>query len=193
MFNPFWDSILGGVYFTKTFSEVWETADAFITDFNASPVFKQDAETPIDQNTAKTLYYLLYARYGNHPIASMDEYRFKQSLFTIIYAYAPTWAKRYEIQKNLRALSTEELTQGSRAIYNTANNPQQQPSTATLEELPYINSQNTTNYKRDKLSAYNELEMLLATDVTESFLSKFQHLFIQGAIPFGPIYYETEI
>ena len=46
-------------------------------------------------------------------------------------------------------LSEEDIRLGSKAIYNQALNPQTEPSTKSLEELTYINQQNTTT-QRDK-------------------------------------------
>ena len=82
---------------------------------------------------------------------------------------------------------------GTKAIYNTANNPGTEPSTGSLEELPYINSQNTTGYKKSKMDAYANLLALLDTDVTEDFIKKFGKLFITILEPREPLWYGTEI
>lgn len=46
---------------------------------------------------------------------------------------------------------------GSKSIYNHAFNPSNEPSTASLDELDYINEQNTSNVKRSKIDAYGML------------------------------------
>jgi hypothetical protein len=85
------------------------------------------------------------------------------------------------------------LLAGSKAIYNTALNPSVSPSTSSLEELTYINSQNTTNYKRSKLEAYAQLLDLLEVDVTEEFLNKFKKCFKVFVAPEEPTLFVTEI
>ena len=72
---------------------------------------------------------------------------------------------------------------GGKAIYNQALNPSAEPGTGTLEELGYINAQNTTNYKKSKLEAYSILTDLLKTDVTENFLTKFKICFKTFVMP----------
>ena len=74
-------------------------------------------------------------------------------------------------------LDSDTLLQGAKAIYNRALNPETNPTTASLEELTYINEQNTTNYKKSKMDALTQLWNLIATDVTESFLERFAPLF----------------
>jgi hypothetical protein len=78
-------------------------------------------------------------------------------MFSVIFQYGPTWQKRLDIQAKIRGLTDSDILIGSKAIYNTALNPSTAPSTGSLEELTYINSQNTTNYKKSKLEAYAQL------------------------------------
>ena len=60
-------------YDTVLFSQVWDDADEFVTDY------LQAAITPtIPQDQARLLYYLLYAKYGNAPIAFRDLNQFKE-------------------------------------------------------------------------------------------------------------------
>lgn len=173
---------------TKLFSEIWEDKDAFLEDYGDVGI-----PTTISTSNATTLYYLLYARYGNNPIANMDEEQFKYKVMSIIFQYGPTWEKRLAIQQSLRGLSDADLLQGSKAIYNHAYNPSQAPSTSTLTELEYINDQNTTNYKKSKMEAYAQLWDLLAIDVTGEFLSKFQKCFKQFVQPERTFIYVTEV
>lgn len=173
---------------TKLFTEVWESVDDFIADYknNGVPNLISDAN-------ATTLYYLLYAKYGNSPIANFDENQFKYKIFTIIFQYGPTWEKRLDIQTKLRAITDEDLLKGSKAIYNHAFNPSQAPGTGTLEELDYINDQNTTNYKKSKMDAYGQLWELLKFDVTGEFLNKFQKCFKQFVKPERTFIYVTDL
>ena len=55
-------------YDTKLMTEVWSSASDFLTDYQTVGI-----PTTISNQNAATLYYLLYARYGNTPIANYDE------------------------------------------------------------------------------------------------------------------------
>lgn len=184
-----WNKSLYGKYYRQvTFTDVWGDADSFINDYNSNGI-----ETTISRQTATTLYYLLYSRYGNSVIASSDTNRFKYDVFATIFSYGPTWEKRLELQEKLRDISDNDLFTGATQIYNHAYNPGTSPSTSTLDELPAINEQNTSKHRKDKLSAYAMLISLLETDVTESFLNKFRKLFLTIVQPELPLWYSTEV
>jgi hypothetical protein len=177
-----------GSYRTRTFSEIYPDIESFVNDYNSNKIPAKF----INNSTITTLFYLLYARYGNSHIAMSDENQFKYSVMSTIFMYGPTWEKRLEIQDVLRKLSEEEITKGGKAIYNHAYNPGTAPSTSALEELTAINDQNTTNFKKSKLEGYSTLLALLETDVTESFIGRFKKLFITVLAPDYPLLYETE-
>lgn len=177
-----------GNYRTKKFTDFYPMAQDFINDYHLNGI-----PATITDDSANTLFYLLYARYGNSHIINSDENQFKYKLFSIVFQYGPTWEKRLDIQNKLRNLTEDELMRGTKAIYNTANNPGTEPSTGSLEELQYINSQNTTGYKKSKMDAYANLLALLDTDVTEDFIKKFGKLFITILKPREPLWYATEI
>ena len=183
--------MIDGNYRTRKFKQIFSDSDTFAEEFSESGINFGDYGTAFDTNQLTLIYGLLYARYGNSNIASDDENQFKYRVFTTIFMYAPTWFKRLEVQKDLREMSLEELQLGSKAIYNTALNPSGQPTTDTVEELKYLNQQNTTKYKRSKLEAYGNLMALLETDVTEEFISKFKKLFITIVQPDYPLWYVT--
>ena len=107
--------------------------------------------------------------------------------------YGPAWQKRLEIQGKLLALTDDELVKGTTAIHNSALNPSTSPSTQSLEELQYINAQNTTKFKKSKLEGYSSLYAIIETDVTEKFIDKFKKLFITVVAPEKPLWYETYI
>lgn len=178
-------SVLPG-YSTKTFVEIFESVNDFLYYYNNIGIPKK-----ISFDSATTLYYLLYAKYGNSPIANYDENQFIYKLFGIVFQYGPTWEKRLDIQDKLRALTEEEIISGAKTIYNHAYNPATEPSTSTLTELEYINEQNTQNFVKNKLSAYSELMSLLETDVTGEFINKFNICFKKFARP-GTYLYVTE-
>ena len=186
--NTYLNPSLYGEYRTNSFVYIYPNAEAFAADY-ADVGIPQKLANP---TTINTIYYLLYARYGNSHIASSDQNQFKYKLFSIIFMYGPTWEKRLDIQDKLRAIPELDLLSASKIIYNHAYNPGTEPTTATLEELEAINEQNTTNYKRSKLDAYGTLIDLLETDVTSSFLDKFKRLFIVVVEPQKSLYYEND-
>ena len=91
-------------YDTKLMTEVWSDASGFLTDYQNVGI-----PTTISNQNATTLYYLLYARYGNTPIANYDENQWKYKMFSIIFQYGPTWEKRLNIQDTLRGLQISDL------------------------------------------------------------------------------------
>ena len=187
LYEKYNGSSLYGNFRTRTFADIFTDVDVFKEDYNNNGI-----PVSISDVNLTTLYYLLYARYGNSNIASSDETQFKYKLFSTIFMYGPAWQKRLEIQKNLMNLTVDEMTKGSTAIYNSALNPAQTPSTQTTEELNYINQQNTTKYRKSKLEGYAALYSLIETDVTEEFIGKFKKLFITVVEPDYPLWYKTE-
>ena len=190
------ESYFGG-YRTRTFTQIFSTDgetgsyQAFANMLAATPFAKKIQEAKID---TELLFYLLYSRYGNSHISYSDEDQFVYALFSIIMTYGPAWAKRLSIQEELQKLSLEEgsdIYLGSGAIYNHALNPGTAPSTQTLTELPQINEQNTTKYRKSKLEGLANLAALLETDVSEEFLGKFRRLFIRVVAPDRPLIYEN--
>ena len=179
-------SSLYGNFRTRTFTDIYGSLEEFKDDYTNSGI-----PTTLSDSNITILYYLLYARYGNSNIASSDENQFKYKLMSIIFMYGPAWQKKLDIQKKLMEMSDDEMLKGSTAIYNTALNPGQAPSTETVEELNYINSQNTTKYKKGKLEGYAALYSLIETDVTEAFIGKFKKLFITIVEPDCPLWYTT--
>ena len=181
-------SSLYGNYRTRTFVDIFPK----VTDFTHGYTYSEFPLAFLDIKKLNLIYYLLYARYGNSSIASSDENQFKYKLYSTVFMYGPTWEKRLEIQEKLRNLTDDEILKGSTAIYNSAINPSAAPTTQTLDELNYINSQNTTKHKKSKLEGYAILENLLKTDVTEEFISKFKKLFITIVEPELPLWYIGE-
>lgn len=177
-------SKLYGSYRQRTFAEIFPSVDIFIDEFVASPF-----SSAINDSSRRILYYMLYANYGNSPISNSDENQFKYRVWSTIFMYGPTWEKRLEVQDKLRKLSDDELLKGGKAIYNHAFNPGTEPTTGSLEELDYINDQNTTNYKKSKLEGYGALITLLETDVSKEFIDKFKPMFLKFVQPEYPLWY----
>ena len=180
-------------YSTNLFSDIYEDVETFVEDFkNIGIPYKINNVQTVSDTNIQTLYYLLYARYGNNPIANNDITQWKYKIFSVVFQYGPSWQKRLDIQAQLRGLTEADILAGNRAIYNHAYNPSTLPSTSTTSELDYINEQNTTNYKKSKMEAYAQLWELIDTDVTEAFLDKFKKCFKQFVAPERPLLYVTE-
>lgn len=177
-----------GNYRTRQFKQIFPTTEDFVEGYSSSDIA---GNVSILQDNLALIYALLYARYGNSTIAADDENQFKYQVYSTIFMYAPTWLKRLEVQEELRNMTIEELQLGGKAIYNSALNPSGTPSTQSMEELSYINQQNTTNYRKSKLEAYSLLTSLLETDVTEQFIGRFKKLFITIVQPDYPLWYIT--
>lgn len=186
-YNPWLDALYGN-FRTRTFSEIFPDVETFIEEYQDSGI-----EALLDTKTVTTLYYLLYARYGNGHIASSDENTFKYRVWSNIFMYGPTWEKRLEIQAKLRELSEEELLTGSKAIFNHAFNPSTAPKTSDTQELDFINEQNTNHYKNGIVDGYTKLWDILKTDVTRYFIDTFQPLFLTIIEPENPLWYITQL
>ena len=189
MYNPY--SQLGGNFVNLTFSDVFDTAEGFKAEYEASTL--ATGLSRIKSESVDILYYLLYARYGNSVIASFDENQFKYKVFSIIFQYGPTWERKLEAQKVIRELTEDDITRGTKRVNNRSYNPSTAPSTDTLEELPTINEQYTDGWKKSKLEGYASLLALLETDVTEEFISRFKKLFITIVEPNLPLWFESEV
>ena len=180
-------------YITKTFSQIWDSYDKFKEDYDAYAVLMTNNVAPFtDVNNARATYYLLYARYGNNPIANNDETQFKLKIMSKIATYGSTWEKKKAIQKTLRDLSEADLIQGAKQIYNHAFNPSTAPSTNDLEELTFINDQNVSNNKKAKMEAYSILWINLHVDATDEYLNKFKDCFSRFVGDQKPILFVEE-
>lgn len=182
-----WNDTPYGTFRTRTLMDIWPEFNLFNSDIKASKI-----PQGISDESLTILYYLLYAKYGNSHIASTDEHQFKYKIYSTIFMYGPSWEKKLQIQKTLREISEDDLMRGGKAVYNQAVHDGTEPSASSLDELPYISSQNTTNYKKSKLEAYAMLYPLIATDVTDEFISRFAKFFLQMVAPEAPLFYVTD-
>lgn len=156
MSNP----LMKPMYDTNLFCEIWDSSDSFLADYNNTGTeFTNQVPSVISQQNALMTYLLLFSRYGNNPIANYDVNQFKNKIFTIIWQYGPAWEKRLSMQEDIRNLTLQEITQGTKTdwssegtqsqnnsgtdttINNHAYNPSTAPSTQTTNELDYIDQQ----------------------------------------------------
>ena len=188
-------------YSTVLFTDVWDDVTEFVADYKNNGIPYQysylnngstvTVQTVSDTNI-QTLFYLLYAKYGNNPIANRDITQFKYKVFSLIYQYGPDWQKKLEVQYKLRGLTEDDLLKGSFAMYNAAVNPSTEPTVAATTELNYINQQNTTRLTRGLLEGYNMLLGLLENDVTEEFVKRFNICFKKFVSSERPLIYVSE-
>lgn len=182
------DSLYGN-YRNPKFTDIWDDVTKFVDDFNDSALAIEFQ----NETSLSTIFYLLYAKYGNSVIASSDVNQFKYKVYATIFQYGPTWEKRLDIQKELRNKSFDELQMGSKQVYNHAYNPSVAPTTDTLDELITINEQNVTKSKKGILETFSFLYSMLETDVTGEFIDKFKKLFLVVVAPEEPLWYTTDI
>lgn len=186
---------LFGNYYTKKFTEIYDNVDKFIADYkNQNAEFPNGIPAIISDTNATTLFYMLYAKYGNSSITNMDENQFKYKLFTIIYEYGPTWEKRLSIQARLRELTEDDILIGAKQLSQHAYNPSDEVNpNLNNGEINTTNEQTRIKYTRSILDGYANLITLLETDVTERFLAEFKKLFISVVMPSKPLWYATNI
>lgn len=173
----------------KTFFDIYPTQDEFTNDLNGSyNVFKPDDMT--DKYINKT-YWLIAARFGDQAINGYtDEGRWKLRLFETIDTYGPTWEKKLELQKQIRALTLSQLKETGKLINNTALNPNNEPTT---EELDYVSSQNTSKSTISDVDALNMQYVSLNDGLDRDYMDHFSKLFSKFLLPDVPLYlYDNE-
>lgn len=176
---------------TKLFSDIWPNSTSFKADYT-------DYETAIsninkvDDKYVVLTWQLIASKFANTPIRFASEEQFKLAVFSIMASEAPSWARRIELQKAVRDLTEADLVAGETQINNRAENPDQNPTTDTMDELTYINIQTATKQKRSKLSAYALLDSLLQDDLCETYVHRFNNLFKRVLVPAQYIYVSEE-
>ena len=178
-----------GHFYTLTFSDNFPSAADFIREYRESELGDVNTENTLSNQSLTSLYYLLYARYGNSHTIFTDSTQFKYNVFSIIFMYGPTWERRLALQNKIRNLTDEEMMDGSTATHTHADNP----GTKGPVIDDYIDSQNTTKYKKSKIEGLALASELLNTDVTRDFINRFSKLFIRIIAPYAPLYYETDV
>lgn len=158
---------------TKTFSEVFDNANGFLAEWKDSGLYN---EALISDSSIKTLFYLLYAKFGNSAIANWDEEQFKYKVWANIFQYGPAWEKRLDIQMKLRNLTETELQTGAKAI-NDHSYAMGDDNITAGENPTKIDQKTGTYYTKSKLEAYTILWEAIKLDVTSEFLNKFKPLF----------------
>lgn len=175
-----------GNYRNRKFEKIFPEQSDFVDDWNHS-IFV--ADNPLDEKLVRLTYQNLYGYYVGSTIATSNEYHFKQKLFSIMVTYGPEWMRKKELQERARTLTDEEIFQGYKTVYNHAINPADAPGTQTLDEIQYIDQQNTANFKKEPIRGINELHALLREDYTKEYMRHFKKLFLTVVAPEAPLYY----
>lgn len=183
-YNPIY-----GNYRTRLFGDIIPDLDNFNALLDELIVLVPS----LTEDQRQLVYYLLMATYGNSHIANSNEEQFKLQLVSRIGSCAPAFFKYKQMQDALLNMNTEEMIDGGTSISNHASNPNTSPSDQTLNELPYIDSQNISKVKKNKLQAYAEVISLIDADLYRKFVQKFESLFIRITMPQSPLYYENDI
>lgn len=174
-------------YSTELFSDVFPTSDDLVNGYTSSELYNNEEQVDI-----KRAYALLLARYGNTPIANKSVEQFKIKLYSVLFQHLANYVEKLNMQKLVRKLTVDDFLQGSKAVYNHAFNPGDAPSTSGTEELPYINEQNATNYKRSISEAIGIKTELISENITEQFLKFFKYLFKSVVVPDVNVLYEDD-
>ena len=175
------------LYNHKLFNDIWEDGSEFLTDYKAYETNISDLNK-VDDKYATLTWQLIASKYGNTPIRSNSESQFKMSVFSIMFSEAPTFVKKLENQEKIRDLTDAQLEAGETSISNSAANPDEEPTTSTMDELKYINHQNTVKQKRSKIQAIAMQTAMLEEDLSESYVRKFASLFARVYVPADYIY-----
>ena len=175
----------------KRFLDVFPDVETFKKEYSYYQILF-NSPIKVEENQMGFIYYILYSKYGSEYIAMSNTTRFESKLFATLELAAPMLLKELDVQKKLLALSDDEIRAGSKAVYNHAFNPSGTPSTNTLEELPYINDQNTTHYMKSPMEGYSILLSLLDDNLLDKFLRKFKKLFLRVLAPTRARLYDVE-
>ena len=179
------------MYDTKLFNEVWSNSTDFKADY-ANYESEIDNLNKIEDKYVVLTWQLLASKFASTPIRSDSVDQFKLSVFSIMASEAPTWSRRLELQKSIRDLTEADLLAGETTIANRAENPDEAPTTSTMDELTYINVQTTSKQKRSKIQAYALLDNLLQDDLCETYVHRFNSLFKRVLVPATYIYITEE-
>ena len=76
---------------TKTFLEIFESYNDFYYHYlNCGIPTTIESDSPNNPSNLRTLYYALYAKFGNNHITNFDENQWIYKVFLTIFEYGPT-------------------------------------------------------------------------------------------------------
>lgn len=175
------------LYDRKLFNDIFPDSATFLAEYTNYETAIDNLNIVDDKYVILT-WQLITSKFGNTPIRSNSEDQFKISVMSIMFSEAPTFVTRLTVQGKVRALTDAELIEGETAIANIAKNPDEVPTTSTMNELQYIEAQHVNKQKRSKLQAYALQLGLLENDLSETYVRKFAPLFAKVYVPAEYIY-----
>ena len=159
-------------YNKKKLTDIWDSQKAFIEDCK-----NNDIPLKITEENCGVLYSMLYAKFGNSPIANYDVNQFKYKVYATIFKYGGEWERKVYIQDKLRELDENEILKANQTIINHAANPDVAPDTKQTDELAFVSDQNVSKQQLSKLNAYQFYMVALESDYHDEFLKKFEPFF----------------
>lgn len=177
----------------KTFLDIYNSAETMINDLDTNYSILRPSNSTDDYLTLA--FYLIAGKYGDTPINGYDdEARWKLRLFTIMRDGEPIWQFKNDLKEQVLNMSIDDIMKGDLSIYNTALNPNTDPSDTDTKELEYINSQNTARRTLNKSQAIAlKSDMLDAFhDIDDIFLRPFEKLFSKFTLQDIPLYIYTD-
>ena len=176
-------------YSRYTFKDLFKDASVFKDAVKTDNLL----EPEITDTVIVKFYYMMFAKFANSPISQSDSEAWLYNLIFTMNAYLPTYLKKEAMQKELRALDTDDIRIGFSSIYNHAFNPSTTPSTGEDEELPYVNEQNVNKTKKNVVDALSTLWEMLHTNLWEDLLRKFNKLFSKIVTPANNVVYIRKV
>ena len=180
-------------YDTKLMTQVWESAEDFVAEYADNGI-----PTTISNENAALTYYLMYARYGNNPIANLDENQFKYKVWSVIFQYGPTWEKKLALQSDLRTMTLQNmLKDGGSTELGNASGSKTITETGTNGNTRTLNT-TTANTGSSTLSHTGTITDVgsMGSTVSSDALDVANHAFNPGTTPsadaFTPLGYINE-
>lgn len=150
-------------YDTKLFTEVWDNVSDFVYDYKNVGI-----PTTISDTNATTLFFLLYARYGNSPIANYDIEQWKYKIFSVIFQFGPTWEKRLSVQQTLRDMQLSDLVDnGQLSELFSSQGTSSQTSSGTSGNTRTLNT-NEANTGTQAVAHAGTVGVIHDNDITNS-------------------------
>ena len=166
-------------YNTKVFKDVFTNLDTF-------GAWKQTL--PFDFPMSKETFYLIFYKYACSHIAFSEE-DFKLHFANDLYTYVAEFEATTKAIKDLMSLTDEDIAITDSMVNNIANIPENAYNTDS-ENVNFISQQQKTISKKGKLTIKKEQLYNKNTLTTNTFLKRFQHLFIKILSPAYTLVYE---
>lgn len=133
----------------------------------------------LDDDLIYLASWQLYNHYLNSEVAYDTPDAFKRHFAIACVDYVPQYVSRLKRLREINNLSTDELTNDSIIITNTASNPNERIESPLSEVVDYITEQDSTSQKGNKFELLTNAINRAQASYTQKFLSSFINLFIK--------------